>query len=49
MDIAAVQAFRLQPVGHRYTARDTILYGLGLGLGSPLDDVNLSGQRLSRH
>lgn len=40
MNLEAIQAFRLKPVEHRYTAKDSILYGLGLGYGEKPDDLN---------
>lgn len=42
MDIEAVKAFRLSPIEHRYSAKDSILYALGLGFGErPLDPHHL--------
>jgi acyl dehydratase len=42
MDINAVKSFRLAPIEHRYSARDSILYALGLGFGErPADPHHL--------
>jgi acyl dehydratase len=42
MDIESIRNFRLPPVEHRYTWRDTVLYALGLGYGvDPLDEAEL--------
>jgi len=42
MNIDAVQSFRLAPIEQRYSARDSILYALGLGFGErPVDPVHL--------
>jgi acyl dehydratase len=42
MDIEAVKAFRLSPIEHRYSAKDSILYALGLGFGErPVDPHHL--------
>ncbi|MGE0232370.1 MAG: MaoC/PaaZ C-terminal domain-containing protein [Flavobacteriaceae bacterium] len=42
MDLNAVRNHRFAPVEHTYTARDTMLYALGLGYGSaPLDAEQL--------
>jgi acyl dehydratase len=42
MDIEAVKAFRLAPVEQRYSAKDSILYALGLGFGErPVDPHHL--------
>jgi acyl dehydratase len=42
MDITAIQSFRLAPIEHRYSAKDSILYALGLGFGErPLDPHHL--------
>jgi acyl dehydratase len=42
IDAALLKAWPFEPVRHTYTARDTILYALGLGLGrDPLDAAQL--------
>jgi acyl dehydratase len=42
MDIDAVKSLRLEPIEHRYSARDSILYALGLGFGErPVDPHHL--------
>jgi len=42
MDINAVKSFRLPPIEHRYSAKDSILYALGLGFGErPVDPLHL--------
>jgi acyl dehydratase len=38
MNLAALKSFRLKPIEHRYTVRDTILYALALGYGEQPDD-----------
>lgn len=38
MDLQALKDHRLPPIVHRYGARDTILYGLGLGYGDDPSD-----------
>jgi acyl dehydratase len=38
MDINAVESFRLSPIEHRYTAKDSMLYALGLGFGERQND-----------
>jgi len=40
MDLEAIKAFRIKPIEHRYTAKDSILYALGLGYGDQPDDPN---------
>ena len=43
MDLARVREHRFEPVTHRYTFRDTILYALGLGFGEqPLAPSHLT-------
>jgi acyl dehydratase len=43
LNLEAVRNFRLEPVSHTYTRRDTMLYALGLGYGSdPLDTSQLN-------
>ncbi|MGE4431528.1 MAG: MaoC/PaaZ C-terminal domain-containing protein [Sphingobium sp.] len=38
MNLAELQAFRLMPIVHRYEAKDSMLYALGLGYGAdPVD------------
>jgi acyl dehydratase len=42
MDINAVKSFRLEPIEHRYSQKDSILYALGIGFGErPLDPHHL--------
>jgi acyl dehydratase len=42
MNLDALQALRLAPIRHSYTARDSILYALGLGYGDdPADPAQL--------
>jgi len=42
MNLEALQALRLAPIRHSYTARDSILYALGLGYGDmPADATQL--------
>jgi acyl dehydratase len=42
MDINAVESFRLSPTVHRFAAKDSILYALGLGFGErPTDPAHL--------
>ena len=42
MDIDAIRNFRLAPIEHRFTAKDSILYALGLGFGErPSDPLHL--------
>jgi len=38
MNLEALKAFRLKPLEHRYTAKDSILYALALGYGEQADD-----------
>ena len=38
MQLEVLKAFRLAPVEHRYTTRDTMLYALGLGYGGRATD-----------
>jgi acyl dehydratase len=38
MNLDAVKAFRLKPIEHHFTAKDSILYALGLGYGEQPDD-----------
>jgi acyl dehydratase len=43
VDIERIKNLDLPPLEHRYAARDTILYALGLGYGTnPLDETDLS-------
>lgn len=43
MLMSAIQDFKLQPVLHDYTPKDTMLYALGLGYGSnPMDPSELA-------
>jgi acyl dehydratase len=42
IDVAKLKAWPHEPVRHDYTARDSMLYALGLGIGQdPLDDAQL--------
>ena len=42
MDIDAIRNFRLAPIEHRYSSKDSILYALGLGFGErPADPRHL--------
>ncbi len=42
MDLERLKSFRLPPLEHRYSEKDTILYALGLGYGdSPADSSQL--------
>lgn len=42
MNLTALSRLQLDPIRHRYTARDTILYALGLGYGDhPTDPAEL--------
>jgi acyl dehydratase len=42
VDLKALKAFRLSPLEHRYSEKDTILYALGVGYGdSPADPAQL--------
>jgi acyl dehydratase len=38
MDLEAIKSFRLVPIEHRYTAKDSMLYALGLGFGERATD-----------
>jgi acyl dehydratase len=38
MNLDAIKEFRLKPIEHHYTAKDSILYALGLGYGEIPDD-----------
>lgn len=43
MDLETVRAHRFDPIEHVYTAKDTMLYALGIGYGSdPLDAAQLA-------
>jgi acyl dehydratase len=42
VNIDALKTFRLPPIEHRYSAKDSILYALGLGFGDrPVDPTHL--------
>lgn len=42
MNLEKIKAWRFQPIEHRLTSRDTIIYGLGLGYGfDPVDPRQL--------
>jgi acyl dehydratase len=42
MHLENIKAFRIPPITHRYTTRDSILYALGLGFGErPTDPMHL--------
>ena len=42
MDLDAIKAHRFEPINHDFTAKDTMLYALGLGYGTdPLDTEQL--------
>jgi hypothetical protein len=38
MNLDALKQLRLDPIRHAYTAKDSILYALGLGYGDPPAD-----------
>jgi len=38
MHLDAIKAYQIKPIEHHYTAKDTILYALGLGYGGQPDD-----------